>query len=106
MATDPIWISVYLGLIVGAPIVFFHFVSKKKLDDNNEILNYIDNQVQKERKDEEKSTTHDFRKMKEEIKHLEVLVRQKDLALKEKDAEFEKIKPLLKYLRTPSSNDP
>ena len=100
---DPIWTSVYLGLIIGAPIVFFYFVKQKRQDDLNEVVSYIEDQIQKERKGEATSYAEDFRKMKEEIKRLEGLVRQKDLGLKEKEAELDKIKPLLKYLREPPS---
>lgn len=106
MLTDPIWITVLAALVVGAPMVFFHFVGQKKLDDNNEIASYIYQQVEKERKDDVKASDADYAKMKEEIRRLKAMIAEKDSALKEKEAEIEKVKPFLKYLRPPSSSEP
>jgi hypothetical protein len=60
---NPIWCAVFMGLIVGAPMVFFHFVSKKRQDDLNEVVSYIESQVQKERDYEATSYATDLKKM-------------------------------------------
>lgn len=101
----PLWISAYLGLIAGAPIVFFFFVNGKRQDDLNEFLSYVDSQVQKERSDEVKSYQQQVnlssRAYDEMSNKMKEKLREKDALLKQKEAELEKIRPLLKYLREP-----
>lgn len=103
---NPIWYAVYLGLTIGAPVVFFYFLKRKKEEDRNRSDSFIENKIQKLRMEEVAFSNENLIKVEKEVVHLKTLLSQKEAIIKEKEAEFLKIKPLLKYLREPPSQSP
>lgn len=81
----------YLGFMIGAPAFFFFLVEQKKQEDLNEAEAYFYKRAEEDYKNHTKKLTLGFEKKLEE----------KDALLKHKEAEIEKIRPLLKYLRQP-----
>lgn len=86
-----IQIAAYLGLFVGAPAVFFYFVSEKKQDDAAKALEKFYETV-------EKVAALQTAKLSQKLKETEALLAQKN-------AEWQKISPRLKYLREPSKGE-
>jgi hypothetical protein len=84
-------IAFYMGFVIGAPAFFLFLVSQKKIEDLNEAEAYFYKRAEQESKSFTKKLTLDFEKKLEE----------KDALIKKKEAELEKIRPFLKYLRQP-----
>lgn len=87
-------IAFYTGLIIGAPAFFFFLVEAKKQDDLSEALSHFHERSEKESKSYAAKLTADFEKK----------LQEKNEILKLKEAELEKIRPLLKYLRLPPTS--
>lgn len=88
---EVIRIASYLGLIVGAPAFFLYLVDQNKQKDLSEAASHFYKRAEKENEAYCEKLTKQFNKK----------LSEKDTLLSQKEAELEKIRPLMKYLRQP-----